>query len=115
MQPDTVPATPQNIIGLQKLDESNKALKKVLSDKEGRQVIAEIFRTFHMYSSPHQDHGAKTSFNCGQQSVCLWLREWMKNAGVYEFYHQIEKEDMERSEHWETALKKLVENPKQRS
>jgi hypothetical protein len=38
----------------------------------------------------------------------------MKNAGLYPFYQQMEKEDMERSERWETELKKLMEKPIER-
>jgi len=109
--PERVPVTPQNAVGLEKLEQANQAFKTVLSSKDGRLVMAEIFRTFHMYTTPHKDHGASTSFNCGQQSVCLWLREWMKTAGIYEVYHQIEKEDMEREEFFGSKLKDLLQNP----
>ena len=111
MLPKEVPTTPENIIGLRRLEENNQTLKTVLSTKEGRHLFSEIFRTFYMFSSPHQDHGAKTSFNCGQQSVCLWLREWIKQAGIYEKYQLLEKEDIERSQRWDSEHKNLLEKP----
>ena len=115
MLPNQIPSTPENVVGLQKLDQTNQALKRVLGTKEGRLVFAEFFRTFHMYTSPHESHGSTTSFNCGQQSVCFWFRQWMKTAGIYDIYHIIEKEDMERTEEWRVTLQKLVESQKKGS
>jgi len=112
--PEQVPNTPENMVGVQRLEENNKALKSAMGTKEGRLVFSEMFKLFYMFKSPHNDHGAKTSFQCGQQSVCLWFREWMKTAGIYELYQLMEKEDMERQEHWDGVLKNLVEKPQGR-
>lgn len=106
-QPQT--RTPQQIISEKQFIQRRDALEKVLSSVEGRLVISEIFANFFMFQTPHNDHGSKTSYNCGQQSVCLWLRQWMKDAGIYmKYYPLIEKEDMDRSVSFQQQLAELM-------
>jgi hypothetical protein len=107
-------------INNKRVHEFNNALEAISASKEGRLFLAEIFRTFHMYTSPHNDHGSKTSFNCGQQSVCFQIRDWLKGADIYmKYWPLIEKDDLERSERWDNVFqeeqKKQVEKTQKRS
>lgn len=104
-QPDPINAIRTNL-NQEMVKEFNRSLEGLCNSKEGRHFLGEIFRVFHMYETPHNDHGAKTSFNCGQQSVCFQIRNWIKSAGIYmEYWPQIEKDSLQRSLHWDNVFK----------
>lgn len=91
-----------NFVNEARQKEFNAALEVVCKTTEGRFILSEVFRHFHLYDTPHDGHGATTSFQCGQQSVCFRIRDWMRGAGIYmDYWPQIEKDAMERNQRWE--------------
>lgn len=92
--------------------EFHAALEAILKTEEGRLVFSEIFRHFFLYQSPHDGHGATTSFQCGQQSVSFRLRDWIKGADIYmNYWPLIEKENMERENKWRASKRKNSKVP----
>ena len=91
--------------------EFHAALEAIFRTSEGRLIFGEIFKEFHLYNTPHESHGAMTSFNCGEQNVCFRIRDWLRGAGIYmDYWHLIEKDAMERNEKWENLAAQQIED-----
>ncbi len=90
--------------------EFNAALEEVVKSSHGRIVIAQLFREFFLYATPHTAHGATTSFQCGEQEVCFRIRNWMRNAGLWlEYGPLIEKDAAERNQRWEEVEQGMMD------
>lgn len=91
--------------------EFNSALEEVFKSKEGRIVFAQVFKEFHLYDTPHDGHGSTTSFQCGQQSVCFRVRDWLRGAGIYmDYWPLIEKDAMDRNNRWEDLAEEKIKS-----